>query len=513
MNFYDEALGREDGIVAPVKGLNTQTAIAGLSKDFAIQLDNWICQPDAIVTRPGIAAYATGFTLAPKTLVTYSSGLISKMFAMGANGIREVSAAGAIGASLAVLTTGQGKFVNFATSAGQYAYFCNGVDDIKGYDGTSWYNLNAASAPALTGVLGTTLFSIEAYRARLYFLQNQFLGFWYLPADSVGGLAAAYRIGNVCRLGGFAVGQGTWSVDGGSGPDDHYVIATSNGELIVYHGNDPAVAANWVYFGTFYVGKPLGPDCFAKFGGDLLYLCENGLIPLSTLLQSSNRTYTNALTDKIQPSIAKAAAFARNSPGWKVTVLPRLSLIIINVPSQGAGLLATQFVYNSFSKAWSTFSGWDIQDLAEFNNEVYFSQGLTVVKAFTGQSDLGKDIVAICDTSYNRFGTRSQLVPSLVRLLYASTNSVSYTVGLAQDFSGVYEENSTSSNSGTLGFWNSGLWDLSVWGGDFLLRKDWLTITSRGGLALSTRFRVSSKAASTVLLAIDYKFLKQGLVS
>ena len=511
--FYDEVQGKADGIIAPVKGLNTLTALAGLSPGHAIQLDNWICQPDAIVTRPGSVVWATGFANAPKTLVTYSSATANKMFAMGADGIREVSTTGVAAAASLALTTGQGSFVNFATSAGQFGIFVNGVDEERLYNGTAWVAVNAASAPAITGQLTSSFTAVESYRARLYYLQKDFLGFTYLPSDSIGGLATQFRIGNVCRLGGFAVAMGTWSVDGGAGPDDHFAIATSNGEIVVYHGSDPSVAANWTYFGTFYVGKPLGVNSFAKFGGDLLYLCENGLIPLSSQLQSSNRGYTNALSNKIQPSIAKAVAFARGKPGWKVSVIPRLSLVLINVPPQGPGLLATQFVYNSFSKAWSTFSGWDIADFTEFNNEAFFTQGLTVVKAFTGQNDLGNDITAICDTSYNRFGTRSQLVPSLLRVLYAATNQVSYSVGLAQDFSGVYEENGSAVNSGSLGFWNSGLWDLSVWGGDFILRREWLTITSRGGLAISTRFKVSSKAASTILLAIDYKFVKQGLVS
>ena len=198
------------GIVAPVMGLNTLTPIAGLSQNYAIKLDNFICQPDAVLSRPGAVNYATGFSGNPKTLMTYSSGTVDKLFAAASNGIFDITAAGAIGASVAACTVGFGVSVNFATSAGQFMYFVNGTDTPKLFDGTTWVSVTGASAPAITGPMTTTLNSVETYRQRLYFLQNGFLGFYYLPADSVGGAAAAFRIGSLCRKGGYVVSHGTY---------------------------------------------------------------------------------------------------------------------------------------------------------------------------------------------------------------------------------------------------------------------------------------------------------------
>ena len=505
--YYDEVAGHEDGTISPTRGLNTQSPLAGLAQNFAIKLDNWVCQPDAIVTRSGAADHATGFATNPKTLMVYSSGTQSQMFAANSSGIFNVSTPGAIGAAVIALTNGQGDSVNFATSAGQFLLFANGVDTAKLYDGTTW------SASAITGPATSTLFNAETYRSRLFLLQNNFLGFYYLPADSVAGAATAFRIGAVCRLGGFAVGQGTWTIDGGTGPDDYYVVATSNGELVIYKGSDPAVVANWVFIGTYFLGKPVGTNCFAKLGGDLLYFSENGVIPLSTILQSTNKNYVAALTYNIQPSISTAAVRARGAPGWKIHVIPRLSLVLLNVPPQAGNLKATQFVFNSYSKGWSTFSEWDAADFIDFNNDTYSSTGLKIVKCFTGTADFGANIVAICDTAYNRFKTRRQLKPILVRALFASTNLVPYTIGIAQDFSGLYQENTYGVSPVSAGLWNSGLWNVAIWGGEFTLRKDWVTVAAAGGLALSTRFKVSSNIASTLLLTIDYKFAPQGLVS
>ena len=510
-NTQDEAGGRVDGIVAPVKGLNTQTALAGLGQDFAITLDNWICQPDSLVSRLGATSHATGFASAPKTLFMHSSATGVETFAACASGIFDVSGTGAIGAAVAACTSGYGKAVNFGISSGQYVYFCNGVDTPKLYNGTTWVSVTGASAPAITGPTTTNLIDVETYRQRLYFLHKDYLGFYYLPADSVGGAAAAFNIGSLCRLGGKVVAHATWSIDAGSGPDDAYVLATSEGEVVVFRGNDPAVPANWVYVGTYFIGKPLGQNCFAKFGGDLLYLCENGLIPASSITQGVTQNYRQALTLNIQPTIAAAAQVYGANLGWQVVVYPKLNLILINVPVSST--MSLQYVYNTMSKAWSTFSNWNAASFVSSNGALYFSTGTLVAQAFNGYADFGANIEATCDTSYNRFRTRSQLQLSLIRALFASTGPVGYTIGVARDFSGNYKESTFSANGTTAGLWDSGLWDTAIWGGGFELRKDWITIASRGGLALSTRFKVATKTSSVVLLALDYKFAEQGLVS
>lgn len=507
----DLASGRVEGVLAPVRGLNTSSPLAGLSPDYAIVLDNWICQPDAIVTRLGAVDWVTGFAQSPKTLMTYSAGAVAKMFASSSAGIFDVSNTGVVGAAAIAHTTAFGKSVNFATSAGQYLYFLNGVDTPKLYDGAAWTSITDVSVPAITGPTTTTLFDVETYRQRLFFLQTNFLGFYYLPADSVGGAATAFRIGSTCRLGGMAVGHGCWSIDGGSGPDDHYVIATSEGEVAVYHGKDPGVVADWVLVGVYYLGKPLGQNCFTKVGGDLIYLCENGVIPLSSILQSTSLNYSKAVTNLINPTIATAAVNYSTISGWQVFLNTALALLILNVPTSTA--TSIQYVYNTKSKGWSSFSGWNAANFIKFSGQTYFTTGTKVVRAFSGTSDFDGNINAVCATSYNRFRTHSQLQPLMMRALYASTASIAYTIGLSKDFENNYVKATYNASGVGAGLWDSGLWDVAVWGGAFSIHKDWITVASAGAIALSTSFEVSSKTATTLLAAIDYKFGEQGLIS
>ena len=89
---------KADGVAAPVKGLNTGTPLAGSFVDYAMQLDNFICQPDSLVTRLGSLDYVTGIPGNPSTLMTYSAGATTKLFASSDTGIYDVSVAGAVGA-------------------------------------------------------------------------------------------------------------------------------------------------------------------------------------------------------------------------------------------------------------------------------------------------------------------------------------------------------------------------------------------------------------------------------
>jgi len=507
----DQAAGLVKGISAPVKGLNTQSTVAGLGQDFAMQLDNWVCQPDSLVTRTGCSNHKTGFSQAPKTLFKYTSGIAQELYAAADNGIFSVGTAGAVGAAVAACTNGWGKSVNFATSAGQFSYFVNGVDTPKLYNGSTWTEITGVSSPAITGPTTTTFKDVETYRSRLYFLQNDFLGFYYLPADSVSGAATAFRVGALCRQGGEVTGHATWTLDGGTGQDDHYVLATSEGEIIVFRGNDPGNTSAWTYVGTYPVGRPLGANCFVKLGGELLYLCEGGLIPLSSILQGGVRNYAQALSSRIEPSLVQAGLAYGTLPGWKLLVVPNLSLLMLNIPKDVSNSM--QYCYNTKSKGWSTFSGWHAHDLIEYKGSVYFTTDTAVVRAFVGTTDYGAAITAICDTAYNSFGTRNQLTPLMMRALYASNSQVFYTLGLAQDFTGEFTESTYGGIAGVAGLWDSGLWDTALWGGSFTLSKDWVTVAARGALALSTRFKVSSLSATTVLIALDYKFAEQGLLS
>jgi len=501
----------ETGIAAPVKGLNTKTSLAGMAQDYALVLDNWVCQPDALVSRLGAENYSTGFTVPPKSLHRYSSASGDDFFAAADDGIYDITSAGAVGAAVTSLISGQARSVNFSTSAGQYLVLVNGADNLKLYDGTTWVTVTGVSTPAITGPGTETLTHVETYRQRLFFLPKQALSFYYLPIDSVGGAATEFRIGAICRRGGRVISHATWTFDGGAGSDDCYVVATSEGEVVVFTGSDPSDPTAWTLKGVYYIGEPLGPNCLVKVGGDLLYLCAAGLLPLSKALQTATIDYRTALTDNIQPTITLAAQVSATNYGWQTQPFPAMNLLLVNVPVDSD--TSEQYCFSTLSRGWSRFTNWNATSWIEHNGSLYFTHAGGVAKALTGYSDFGSNIVATMDTAYNRFGTRRQLQPAQMRFLLATTGPVQYTVGFATDFSDEYAEQIMSTGNFTVGLWDSGLWDTALWGAGYSLQKSWITVPAYGGIALSTRLRVESTTISSTLIAMDYLLLRQGLIS
>ncbi|MDY6498001.1 hypothetical protein, partial [Clostridioides difficile] len=175
-----------------------------------------------------------------------------------------------------------------------------GTDKLLNYDGTNWTKVDGASTYAITGVTTSTLNNIEVFKNRVWFTQAGTLNAWYLPTSAIAGAATAFPLQGIATLGGYLTGIGTWTIDAGYGVDDLLVFCTSKGQIIVYKGTDPASATTWALVGVWNVGTPVGPRCLYKYSGDLLYICQDGVLPLSSALQSSRVNPKVALTDKIQ---------------------------------------------------------------------------------------------------------------------------------------------------------------------------------------------------------------------
>src|SRR5690606_18644214 len=119
---------------------------------------------------------------------------------------------------------------------------------------------------------------------RLFFMENNVLGFWYLAASAISGTATFFNLAPFCSLGGYLMAMGTWTRDGGSGLDDYAVFYTSRGEVLVFQGDDPGDATAWSLVGVFRLGAPVGRRCMIKAGPDLVLVTEDGVIPMTRAL-------------------------------------------------------------------------------------------------------------------------------------------------------------------------------------------------------------------------------------
>jgi hypothetical protein len=115
---------------------------------------------------------------------------------------------------------------------------------------------------------------------------NNTLKVWYLPVNSIGGAAVALDMTSIFQLGGYIMAGMTWTLDAGYGVDDYLVFITSNGEALVWRLTDPTTPTGISQIGLYKVGAPIGRRCYTKFGGDLLVITQDGVVPMSGSLQS-----------------------------------------------------------------------------------------------------------------------------------------------------------------------------------------------------------------------------------
>lgn len=489
---------------APIGGWNVRDPLEGMPERDAVVLENWFPKASQVELRPGAVNWATGFVNVPKTLMPWNGQSDSKLFAATSIGIYDVTSSGALGASLSTVTDPNFSHVNFTTAGGHFLVAVNGVDKLQLYDGTAWAAIDGTTTPAITGLATTSLESVAVAKRRLWFVQKNSASAWYLPAAAVGGALTELPLGQVFTLGGKLVAIGNWTVDGGDGSDDYTVFMSSEGQVAVYKGTDPASSTTFSLVGTYYIGEPIGRKCFAKYGGDLLVLCQNGLFPLSKALQSSTIDKNIALTAKIDTAFTEAATKYHENPGWSICVFPQGSFVLVNIPVSTT--TAEQYVMNSVTGAWCKFTGWNAYDWAVFGTELYFAAANKTAKAWTGVSDFGSNIVGRAQQAYTMCRSPQQKHIKMLRPIVTIDGAASIALAIDIDYAVSGFPASTVAAGSSASLWDASNWDTAVWASDGEVRKDWATVFSFPCYAAALRLQcatnsVTIKWSATVFVA------------
>ncbi|MBM3491273.1 MAG: hypothetical protein FJX68_12660 [Alphaproteobacteria bacterium] len=494
-------------VPAPIGGWNTRDALASMKPTEAIALDNWFPGTSYCEIRGGHANHATDMTGNGKTLAVHTAATgTAKMFCATSIGVYDVSSAGAVGASVAARTNGKHQHTNFGDGTNHWLIMVNGVDKPLYYNGSAWTAVDDASSPALTGLTTTSLVGVFVFKGRLIFLQNDLLGFWYLAAGTAGGALTKFDLSGQASRGGYVIAGANWTVDGGDGIDDRAVFVTSKGEIIVYQGTDPASASTWAKVGTYSLAEPLGRRCLVKYGGDLVILTENGAFPLSVALNTADQSAKLALSFKIENTFTEAARTYGSVFGWDAIVYPERSALIVNVPLAEDGT-HYQYVMNTITKAWCRFTDWPAEDFAVFDTALYFTTGTKVVKAWSGVSDNGANIVAYGKTAFHYFGSPSSLKRfSMFRPVLAVDGALAFLTDIDVDFkntsilgSAVYAKTSSA-------VWDTDKWDSGSWAAELEIIKEWTSPDEYSGLCSAGKIRVDTNDLTVRWISCDYLF-------
>jgi hypothetical protein len=261
---------------------------------------------------------------------------------------------------------------------------------------------------------------------------------------------------------------------------------------------------------VYFIGRPIGRRCLAKFGGDLLMLTDRGLFPLSRALQSASIDKTVALTDKIEPTFAQQATTLFSTFGWEISINTNASLLLVNIPVSAGSV---QYVMHLQTMGWSEFTGWNASCWAYFAGEYYYGTLEKVAKAYTGPSDFGSNINSDIVPAFNYWGERGQQKHvKMLRPTFVSDGAFSYGLAGCTDFVLTEPSGVIAPGASSVALWGVAYWGLATWGSSFIITRLWQTVFNNTHSAFTPFIRISTNSVQPSLLSIDYTLEAGGVL-
>jgi hypothetical protein len=477
-----------------------------------VALINWFPLTTDVMFRKGYTQWATGINGTVQSLMVYNGPTQSKMIgATNGGSFYDVSSNAAVGAPVVTgQTNGQWESINVATPGGNFMYCVNGVDSPQLFNGTTWTAITGISSPAITGVTTSNLTSVNLFKNRVWFTEKNSLKIWYLPTNSIGGVAHSLDFQSIAYRGGYLVGMATWTIDAGYGVDDLAVFITSQGQFIVYRGSDPSFDATWALAGVFDIGAPVGKRCYFKWAGDVLVITQDGVVPMAQELQSSRLDPRVAITDKIQSAMSEAVTLYGGSFGWELEYYAKANMLILNVPVTATS--QEQYVMNTITKSWGQFQGFNANCWAIFGDEPYFGAAGYVGKMWSALSDNASQISGKALQAFSDFGDAgSQKRFTMMRPILSTDGAPSINGSINVDFDTTLSNAALSFTPVNYASWDSAIWDSSIWGGELNIQKNWQGASAVGYWG-ATQLDIMSSSIETHWVATTIVMEKGGVL-
>lgn len=500
-------------VPAPTGGLNAINSLADMPKTDAILMDNWVPGTASCDIRLGYQAKVTGFAQKIETLMVYNSATTSKLFASAGTAIYDATTPGAVGAAVVSgMTNARWQYVNMGTVGGQFLLAVNGADKMRVYNGTTWGYEGDGTFPAVTGFNTALAKDIQVYANRVWLVEKNSFRVWYLPLNSIGGAATSIDLSSLYVLGGFLAGLVTWQVASEFSVITYAAFVSSQGEVLLYQGSDPASASTWGKVGQFRVGRPIGQRFYERVGNDTLLLTVDGVLPMSKAAMTNRLNESDAISYKIMNAIGNDIIGYPNQFGWQMILYPPGNKLFINAPKSRSAD-TNQYVMNTLTNAWCRYTNLGAYCWALFNDYIYFGGDTAVYQAETGNNDNGAGIRAQTIPAYSYFGMEgAQKFFTAVRPIVAANATFNPDLALVTDFavSGI-------SSSPTLitalppGIWNVAVWNVSYWGNSLTINRDWNWI---GGVGFAASITMSSltKDVQVSWMATDFTYEVGGVL-
>lgn len=474
---------------APTGGWDAISPLAKMETKYAVVLENWVPRTGYVELRKGYQPWVQAVSSSPvETLMVYRPSASSEtLLAASGGSIWNVTTSGSPTEVVSGLSSDRWQYINFTPALGShYLYIVNGLDAPLYYDGTTW------TIAAITGVTPGLLVNIAVHKRRIWFVEKQSTRAWYLATDAITGAANAIDLGSIMTKGGYLVAVGSWTIDGGMGPDDYAVFVTSRGEIILYKGTDPASASTWELVGVFQMAPPLGYRCLYKSGSDLWLISLQGVVPIAQALPyNPDAARSVAITSRIQNAMLQAAASGQNMFGWQLISYPAQALAILNVPIT-ENYSQQQYVMNMITGAWCNFSGWNANCFEIFNDDLYFGDNNGNVNlAYTGVADLVSPITADMKCAFNYFGDPARLKRmTMAQPLLVTSGTITPTIAVDVDFADTSPSAPVSAITPIGAIYDTSVYDTGTYAAGNTSLTNWLSVEAQGR-ALALRMKVN----------------------
>jgi len=391
---------------APIRGIVETENWAYTKPGCATVIDNWYPTQKGLRIRGGterwcvlpdpVEAIRSGFE--------YVSGAVQRMFVSTNFRLFDVTFADTPVLQTGIGSIGDGNFTTaqFATAGGDWLLAVNDTGDyVRRFNGTIWEYLDTAFAgtPGRIKAVGATdpanvkdgkgLTHVWKYRNRLFFIQGGTMNAWCLPVNAVAGDLIYIPLSGAAKRGGSLLFGASWSVDSGDNSDDKCCFFTDQGEVLVFTGTNPELAANWQQHGRYDISKPFGKNGHQQLGGDVLVITVDGIVPLSAAVAKDVSALSlAAITYNIEPTWMREFR-RKNFYPWTIAKWDEGDLMFVTFPGGKSYKNHTVGVSNLHTGAWSRYVGWDAMCFMQINGRLFFGtqDGKVMLAESTGFDD------------------------------------------------------------------------------------------------------------------------------
>lgn len=477
----------------PTGGLNLRDPISSMSPLDAMSLDNIIPRQQGVELRKGNRVHTEALEgVSPyKSVFGFNdpNNINNRLFAAADGDIYDVTNSPAVISQAGTgSTSDQWWTVQFANSAGVFLLAVSPDAGYWTYDSVNGWVDRTAS---VTG-LPINVRTVAVWKRRIWFTIEDSGDVYYMQdVDAITGTAVLFPMGSVLRNGGAISSLVNWTIDAGFSLDDYLVAVGTEGDIGVWEGTDPSSADTFRLKGIWYIGPVPKYGCyFTPFGGDVMILSQQGLIPMSRLVSGQyNEAAANTMpASKIQPVLAPLVNALRSAESWGLLMVPKESILIIQMPANTSGVFQ-QFVMNTITGAWGTFSNMHMQASALLNGDLYYAdEAGQIIHGLYGDYDNedingenGSAIVGDVFTAFNPYDTPAQLKKfHMVRPIFLAPTAPSVLLQLNTQYALGNVSGAPSFTSTKEGQWDGSNWNESFFAGSINTYQAWVGVVGLG---------------------------------